>query len=164
MRKRWERLLLRLKLRTALVVCLIHLGLAISAYALIELRLSGAPAHLVYLATLGICGIYGGILLGTAFIVFPILSWVKTARKLLRWKEWILDELPGLIAQVPKWIDTFKEVQAMIFPKSTNAPSSHAARPSATRSSNQSAATNQTEDVTTPDTSLAPVVTPVVPE
>jgi len=118
MHERWEKLLLKLRLRTALVIGVSHLGLAVSIYALIELRASGAPVHLVYTLALGVVGIYSGLVLGLAFVVLPILSWVRTARKLMNWKEWILDELPTILAQVPKWIDAFQEIRAVIFPQS----------------------------------------------
>ncbi len=118
MHERWEKLLQKLRLRTALVIGVSHLGLAVSIYALIELRASGAPVHLVYTLALGVVGIYSGLVLGLAFVVLPILSWVRTARKLMNWKEWILDELPTILAQVPKWIDAFQEVRGAIFPQS----------------------------------------------
>jgi hypothetical protein len=93
-----------IQLRAFIVFTLIHLGLGLAIFQLASVW--GDPAlapHLPQLKLIltGLLGVYGGVLLGIFFIVWPMLPWIQRARRLQHWREWILEVLPEILATLP---------------------------------------------------------------
>ena len=109
----FNRLLHALKLRAFIVGILVHLGLLFSVIALVQAARSGADTSLLYWLAAGITGFYGGFLTAVFFVVWPLLPWIRRARRILQWREWILEEIPKLMALVPVILQLIKSIQAL---------------------------------------------------
>lgn len=96
--------------RSALVFLVIHAGLVLAVYGLASIPHSGDPAAVNAWRFLlaGIAGLYGGVVLGAFFVIWPLYSLVRKVRKILRWREWILQELPRILALIPSVVQAFR--------------------------------------------------------
>ncbi len=93
-----------LQFRAAIVFAMIHLGLVASLVALVQEARAGVDTGALYWMIAGIVGLYGGVLAGVFFVVGPALPWVRRARRVMTWKDWVLDDLPKLVALIPVFI------------------------------------------------------------
>ena len=92
------------KKRAIITFILVHIGLALCAFALIRsTMLNGWDLNATFFLT-GILFLYGGFLAGVFFIVAPILPWLKRAQQVEHWSERLLRELPMFLEQLPKII------------------------------------------------------------
>ena len=101
----------RIQVRAAMVVLLVHAGLILSIIGLASAPREQMGASFHYLLA-GVIGLYGGIFLAAFFVIWPLYSLVQKARYLMRWREWIWDELPRLIAYLPTLIDMFRGLRS----------------------------------------------------
>ncbi len=93
-----------LQFRAAIVFAMIHLGLVAALVALVQEARAGVDTGALYWMIAGIVGLYGGVLAGVFFVVGPALPWVRRARRVMTWKDWVLDDLPKLVALIPVFI------------------------------------------------------------
>jgi hypothetical protein len=98
-----DRLMIRsIKLKTYFTFALIHFGLFFSVYwffKLSELQMSH-PEYWHY-ALFGSVAMYGGVVAGALFLYIPLAPWIRRIGRLLNWRNWLIEELPTLIALVP---------------------------------------------------------------
>ncbi|MEW6056293.1 MAG: hypothetical protein AB1540_06735 [Bdellovibrionota bacterium] len=97
------------KLKSAFVVAVVNLGLifAIYGFATVPKPQGFEPSH--WFLLVGICGIYGGIFLGLFFVLWPLVSMALKIRQILRWREWILKELPTILALIPTVVESLRK-------------------------------------------------------
>lgn len=91
-----------IKIKAFLVFATIHAGLFLSCFALWKIaEAPPAQKQLFLFLVSGTAAMYGGLLLGVAFLYLPLAPWLRRLQYFLGWRRWILDELPTLIALVP---------------------------------------------------------------
>jgi hypothetical protein len=101
-------MLSKIRFRAVIIALLIHAGLIAAVVGLVLLpRPEGLEAS-HWLTIGGLVGIYGGLLLGILMIVLPLLSTIRRVRRLLRWRDWILDELPRIVALLPSVLEAIR--------------------------------------------------------
>src|SRR5581483_9344345 len=101
-------MLSKLKFRAVLLALLIHAGLIAAVVGVVLLpRPEGLEAS-HWLTIGGLAAIYGGLLLGVLMIVLPLTSTIRRVKRLLRWRDWILDELPRIIALLPSVLEAIR--------------------------------------------------------
>lgn len=94
-------LLRRLAIRAFIVFCLIHLGLVLAVYGLASMPRTPETLLSWRLLAGGVSALYGALLLSAFFVIWPLFQLVRKVRQILRWKDWILNELPKIIALIP---------------------------------------------------------------
>jgi hypothetical protein len=104
----FHRVVEAIRLRALVVAVLVHLGLGLSLAGLIQAARSGVESSALSWLIAGTILLYGSFLLAAFLIVWPILPWIRKARRLFQWREWILDELPRLLALLPALIQVLK--------------------------------------------------------
>jgi hypothetical protein len=97
-----------IKLRAALVFVVIHAGLVSAIYGVASLPKPNGMESSHWLALGGLAGVYGGMVLAVFLVVWPLASLVRRIRKLLRWRDWILDELPRIIKVLPEVLEAIR--------------------------------------------------------
>ena len=100
-----------LQFRAAVVFGLIHLGLVASLVSLVQVARSGVETSVLYWMIGSIVGLYGGVLAGVFFVVWPALPWIRRARRVMQWREVLLSDLPKLIALVPVILQLVRAVR-----------------------------------------------------
>lgn len=112
-------LLHRVIRRSAMVLILMQLGLGLSIYGLAALsqhaEIYGTPIWyaLLWSAIL----LYGSFMLGIFYLLWPVYSVYRKIQELLRWRDWILTELPRVIAMIPALIQALREGFEGVRPK-----------------------------------------------
>ena len=98
----------KIKLRAILIGLVIHAGLvaAVVGVALLPRPEGMELAH--WLTIGGLVGIYGGLALGILMVVLPLMTTIRRVRKLLQWRDWILDELPRIVALMPSVLEAIR--------------------------------------------------------
>jgi len=48
------------------------------------------------------------MLLGIFMVIWPLISLIRRVRKLMRWRDWILDELPRIVALLPSVLEALR--------------------------------------------------------
>lgn len=89
-----------IKAKALIYVCLVHLGLAIALGAFLHDYESLNRTSFVLLA-LGVGLMYGSFLFAALSIWIPIQPWVTRYQRAKAWREWVLDELPTILALIP---------------------------------------------------------------
>ncbi len=117
----------RIQFRAAMVILLVHVGLILSIVGLASAPREQMGASFHYLLA-GVISLYGGIFMAAFFVVWPLYSLVQKARYLMRWREWIWDELPKLIAYLPTLLEMFRGLRSKT---QTSSRSEHQAPPPA---------------------------------
>lgn len=96
--------------RAAFVLVIIHAGLISSVYGLATLpRTDDLQLSWMFLAW-GLGGLYGGMLLGIFFVLWPMWKIYQQVRRMMRWREWILESLPMILAQLPMILQKVAEM------------------------------------------------------
>lgn len=97
--------------RSLFVVVLLQGGLVLSIYALATLAQNESiyGTSLWYSLLGGVILLYGGIMLGVFYLLWPIYSVYRKIQNLLRWRDWILTELPKIIALMPSLIQALRD-------------------------------------------------------
>ncbi len=92
-----------IKVKALLVFFIIHVGFAFALYSMFKLWSEGTfpQPHVLYTLTFGTLALYGGMCLGLFFVYLPVAPWIRRANRIKHWKEWIIQELPTLLALVP---------------------------------------------------------------
>lgn len=97
--------------RSLLVFILLQCGLIGSIYSLTLMSqndaIYGTPIWYIMVTSTSL--LYGGCMLGLFFLIWPLYSIYRKIKTLLRWREWILMELPKLIALIPSLIDSLRK-------------------------------------------------------
>ena len=114
--------------RSALVFLVIHAGLIASVYGLATFPKTEEFRTAWLCLVWGFAGLYGGLLLGVVFVVWPLWVWVRRIRKILRWRDWILKELPEILALLPAVIQKIREVWNSMRPPSPTPASASTAQ------------------------------------
>ena len=97
--------------RSAIVMVLMQFGLGLSIYGLAALsqhsQIYGTPIWyaLLWSAIL----LYGSFMLGVFYLLWPVYSVYRKIQELLRWRDWVLTELPRIIAMIPALIQALRE-------------------------------------------------------
>ena len=108
----FETLISTLKVRTILVFVLVHVGLCFGIFALARTSFpDGWNSTSTFLA-LALAGLYGGFLLGTLFVILPLIPLVKKAQRVEHWYEKWIGDLPLLVEQFPKIIAAAQQLMA----------------------------------------------------
>lgn len=107
----YQPLLRSIKIKSLFVFLIIHAGALLSAYGLASLPPSLDQRTWYFLLT-GVSALYGGVLIATFFILWPVYSLMKTVRKILDWKNWLLHDLPQIIAVIPPLVQTIRSTFA----------------------------------------------------
>ncbi len=97
-----------LKLRAIFVFVVIHAGLLAAVYGIASLPKPSGMETSHWLALGGLIGVYGGMVLAVFFVVWPLANLVRRIRRLLRWRDWILDELPRIIKLLPEVLEAIR--------------------------------------------------------
>jgi hypothetical protein len=103
-----ENILNTIKLRAVFVALSIHAGLIAAIAGLTTLPRPDGLETAHWLAIGGLAGVYGGMVLGILMVVLPLSSLIRRIRKLMRWRDWILDELPRIIALLPSVLEAIR--------------------------------------------------------
>jgi Flp pilus assembly protein TadB len=105
-------LLNAVKIRAVAVFLLIHLGLVLGIYALARAAaLNGwDQTACLFLGAVG-C-LYMGFVLAIFFVLWPLLPWIRRARKVEHWTERVMRDLPYFIEQLPKIVAAVQTVIA----------------------------------------------------
>ena len=109
-----------IKKRSIFVFLLIHTGLVLGIYALARTTVPEGwnQTTIVFLAA--IACLYGGVLLGIFFVVWPLLPLLKKIQKAENWYERILHDLPYFLEQLPKIIAAIQSLIAAVNTPKTN--------------------------------------------
>ncbi len=97
------RLRFALQLRIAVIVTLLHLGLACAGVGVWKASLVAEqlpPGTITWLAT-GIAALYSSFVVMVLFILVPAWPWIQRARRLKEWQTWVFEILPQLLALMP---------------------------------------------------------------
>ena len=97
-----------IKIRALFVFLAIHTGLILAIFGLASLPKPDGMETGHWLLLSGIIGLYGGMVLGGFFIVWPLVNIVRKVRRLMQWREWILEELPKILAMIPTVVEAFR--------------------------------------------------------
>lgn len=101
-----------IKARAIVCVCLVHLGLILAIAALISetTRNGGTQLSASTLALLegGVLIMYSGFLFAVLSVWMPLRPWLKRYQRMRHWREWILHELPTILALVPVLVTALK--------------------------------------------------------
>lgn len=98
-----------LKWRAAWVFCTVHAGLIAAVYGLATLNQYAVPASVKWTLGLALGALYGGWFLAAFFVVWPLYSVVQKIRRIMKWRTWILEELPKIIALIPTLVEAIKK-------------------------------------------------------
>lgn len=99
-----------------MVFFLIHAGLVLAVYGLAMLPRTEATSTSWWVLASGIASLYGALVLAAFFVIWPLFTLARKVRQVLRWKEWLLKELPALLALVPTVVLAFKQAIAALRP------------------------------------------------
>jgi hypothetical protein len=103
-----QQILTRIKVRAVAVVVVIHLGVFAAIYGVATLPRPDGMELSHWLTLGGLGGIYGGMWLAIFFVVWPLQNLVRRIRRLLSWRDWILDELPRILAALPAVLEAIR--------------------------------------------------------
>jgi hypothetical protein len=102
-----------LKLRVVLVALVLHAGLLCAIAGLTSLP-EPLDGHSSRLLVAGVAALYGAFVLAVAFIVIPAWPWVRRAQRLTHWREWIVEELPKIMAAIPVIIQFIRALRSAL--------------------------------------------------
>ena len=100
-----------LKARVLFVFLLIHAGLALGIFALARISYPNGWDLTSVLFLAAVLCLYGGFLLAVAFILIPLLPWLKRAEKVEHWSERLIHDLPQLLAIFQKLLAIWNEAK-----------------------------------------------------
>ena len=95
-----------LKLRLAVVLILLHVGMAFAIVGLWQTATLAPAAPLNWLIA-GVACLYGSFLVTALFIMIPAWPWIQRARRLREWQTWAFEILPQIMAIVPLVLTVF---------------------------------------------------------
>jgi hypothetical protein len=98
----------KIKLRAIFIAIVIHLGLISAIVGLVMLPRPEGMELSHWLTLAGLAGVYGGLALGILMVVLPLASTIRRVRRVLQWRDWILDELPRIIALLPSVLEAIR--------------------------------------------------------
>lgn len=104
----WNRLLRFIAIRSALIFSLLHLGLLITAVG-IGLAIPDYYQETWFQVLLvGIGLLFLTYVAALWLLIAPLLRIALLARKAMRWRKWILKELPVLLASLPALVEAIR--------------------------------------------------------
>jgi hypothetical protein len=98
----------RIRNRALFVVAVIHLGVLSAVYGVATLPRPEGMELAHWLTLGGLAAIYGGFWLAIFFVVWPLQNLIRRIRRLLRWRDWILAELPRIISLLPAVLEAIR--------------------------------------------------------
>jgi hypothetical protein len=101
-----------LKTKALVHVILLHLGAALALAGLLRSGLLSEDPVAFGCLLAGIGLMYGAFLYAVLSIWIPLRPWVARYQKTRNWQEWILNELPTIMALVPVILSALKLFQA----------------------------------------------------
>ena len=90
------------KKRAILVFLLIHAGLVLGIYALARTTVPNGWDETTIVFCAAVVCLYGGVVLGLAFIIWPLLPVIRRVQKADHWAERLVRDLPFFLEQLPK--------------------------------------------------------------
>jgi hypothetical protein len=100
------------KIRAVAVFLLIHLGLVLGIYALARTAAISGWDQTACLFLGSVLCLYLGFVLVIFFVLWPLLPWIRRAKKVEHWTERVMRDLPYLIEQLPKIVAAIQAVIA----------------------------------------------------
>jgi hypothetical protein len=97
-----------IKARALVCVCLIHVGLILSLIGLSREGVSQLGGWTLGFMLAGTLVMYGGFLLAALSVWAPMRPWIKRYQRAREWREWILHELPTVLALIPVLMTALK--------------------------------------------------------
>jgi hypothetical protein len=89
-----------IKAKALIYICLVHLGLVVMMAALFH-DYDALNRTTFSLLAVGAGLMYGSFLFAALSIWIPVQPWVARYQRTKAWREWILDELPTILALIP---------------------------------------------------------------
>jgi hypothetical protein len=109
----FQKLRSAVKIRTAVVILVIHAGLVLAILGLArQSAMVGWDANLNLMMVGTLC-LYGGFLLAVLFVLVPLLPWIRRAKRVEHWSERLMRDLPLLIENLPKIVAAFQAIMAI---------------------------------------------------
>lgn len=91
----------QIKLKAYLVFGLVHAGLILSIYGLVRASEFIPKGLALHWLIAGVALFYAGFLFAALSIYLPVRPWLSRANRLRQWRQWILQELPTILALIP---------------------------------------------------------------
>jgi hypothetical protein len=109
-----EQALSAIKVRAWICVGLLHLGLLVAAASLALAVHDGGQASPWTLGGLGagILVMYGAFAASVLSVWLPVRPWLRRYQRAREWREWILHELPTLLALIPVLVSAINILKA----------------------------------------------------
>jgi hypothetical protein len=89
---------LRIVLVFVLVFVLVQGGALVAAFGLASMPRTPETTAAWNLLAVGLGTLYGAFLISALFLVLPLMKLARRIRQFLSWKDWVLRELPQIIA------------------------------------------------------------------
>ncbi|MEK6580711.1 MAG: hypothetical protein AABZ55_15915 [Bdellovibrionota bacterium] len=107
-----QNLLSALKVRSLLVFLLVHIGLGLGIFALARVSFPMGWDLTSSLFLTSILCLYGGFVLSLAFVLWPLMPWIRRAQHVDHWSDRMIRDLPTLLEHLPKIIAAVKSLIA----------------------------------------------------
>lgn len=105
----FQKLFSAIRFRAAGVFLTVHAGLILAVYGLASLPRDQVPDSTWWVLALGLGALYGGWCLAAFWVIWPLYGMVMQVKRLMKWREWILEELPKIIALIPTVMEAAKK-------------------------------------------------------